>query len=214
MVRHPRLIAKPLVILSIGPIVRISPNEIHVNDPKYIDPIFTGPGKRRDKGQMTVNGLSASPTALATQKHDLHRSRRAALNPFFSKQNIRRLEPTIVEVLDRIFLRLDQHLEENSPVNMSLLYRAATHDIISEYAFGQGFVCFDRQDLNEPYFKAYHEMVLAWHFGCYFPWVGNLMRKLPPYIVTALVPTAIHFINIIKVYTYVFGFNDIRRLRN
>jgi hypothetical protein len=143
--------------------------------------------------------LNASPTALATQKHDLHKARRAALNPFFSKQNLRLLEPSIAEVLDHMFQRLDQHLGTGMPVNMNLLYSAATHDIISDYAFGQGFVCFNKQDLNKPYFDAYHELILNWHMGCYFPWIGNLMRRLPPYIVTLLMPPARYYINMIDV---------------
>lgn len=183
----------------VGPIVRISPDEIHINDPNFIEQLYGGPGKRRDKGQRTVNGLGASPTALGSQKHDLHRSRRAALNPFFSKQNIRRLDPTVANVLGHIFQRLDHQIRTRQPINLSILYRAATHDIISEYAWGESGVCFGKEDLNQPYFQAYHEMVTTWHVGCYFPWIGHTMRKLPSWAVAMLVPTARHAINTIEV---------------
>ena len=173
-----------------GPIVRITPRIIHINDPEYIDQIFAGPGKKRDKGQRSISGFADSPTALATQWHDLHRSRRAALSPFFSKQNIRRLEPTIVDVLHLVFQRLDQHLESQSPINLSLLFRAATYDIISKYAFGEDAVSLSRPDLNQPYFQAYHEMVLSWHIGCYFPWIGHVIRRLPPAVIAMLIPSA------------------------
>ena len=32
-----------------GPIVRISPNEFHISDPGFIDELYPGPGKPRDK---------------------------------------------------------------------------------------------------------------------------------------------------------------------
>lgn len=131
--------------------------------------------------------------------HDLHRSRRAALSPFFSKQNIRRLEPTLVEVLHLVFQRLDENIESRRPINLALLFRAATYDIISDYAFGEGPANLKKPDLNKPYFDAYHEMVMTWHIGCYFPWIGHLMRRLPPAAVTMLMPTAKNSIETIEV---------------
>lgn len=184
---------------STGPIVRISPTEVHVNDPEFIDQLFAGSGKRREKGQLTLNGLGTTPTAIGTRDHSLHKSRRAALNPFFSTAKIRRLEPMVHEVLYQIFQRLDEHRRADMPVNLNLLYRAATHDLIADYAFGQGFVCFSRSDLNQPYFDAYHQMVMNWHFGTYFPWVGRLFRRLPPSIVKKVMPTVLPFINMIEV---------------
>lgn len=103
------------------------------------------------------------------------------------------------EVLSQIFLRLDSAEKTSEPVNMSMLYRAATHDLIADYAFGQGSVCFSREDLNQPYFQAYHEMVLTWHFGCYFPWFTHLVRLLPMSVVTRMVPSVKQFILMIHV---------------
>ena len=40
-----------------GPIIRITPHEIHVDDPDFIDELFTGPGKRRDKNRMIGGAL-------------------------------------------------------------------------------------------------------------------------------------------------------------
>jgi hypothetical protein len=103
------------------------------------------------------------------------------------------------EVLGQIIQRLETAKTTSEPVNMGLLYRAATHDLIADYAFGQGSVCFSREDLNQPYFQAYHEMVLTWHFGCYFPWFSHVVRRLPTSIVVAMVPSVKQFILMIQV---------------
>ena len=103
------------------------------------------------------------------------------------------------EVLRQIIQRLETAKKTSEPVNISLLYRAATHDLIADYAFGQGSVCFSREDLNQPYFQAYHEMVLTWHFGCYFPWFSHIVRRLPTSIVISMVPSVKQFISMIEV---------------
>lgn len=33
----------------VGPIIRINPHEIHINDPEYIDEVYAGSSKKRDK---------------------------------------------------------------------------------------------------------------------------------------------------------------------
>jgi hypothetical protein len=36
-------------MFSKGPIVRITPNEVHFNDPEFIDTLYPGPGRKTDK---------------------------------------------------------------------------------------------------------------------------------------------------------------------
>ena len=92
-----------------GPIIRIGPDEIHIDDPNFYNEIYTSNARRRDKSTLwfwmvgTGNGM-LDGASFATMGHDLHRLRRSAVNPFFSKRMVQELEPRVkskVELLKK-----------------------------------------------------------------------------------------------------------------
>jgi cytochrome P450 len=182
-----------------GPIVRIKPGVIHINDPEFIDQVYTGAGKRRDKTQTIANGLSTKHTALTTIDHYEHRRRRAILNPFFSKQSIRQLERLIHQAEGKVLHRLDMHAESSLPIKMNTLYNAVTQDIISDYCFGESTNSLDRDDLNEPFFKGIEDSQKSFHFDTYNPWFYDILRMLPLALITYLVPFAKVYLELAQV---------------
>ena len=182
-----------------GPIVRIRPDVLHINDPEFIDPLFGTPGKRRDKYKVTTTGYNTTAAALGTVPHDLHRSRRAALNPFFSKQSVRRLEPVLNQTLVKVLGNLSAAAKSGEPLNIHLLYNAATSDIIYDYCFGDSPNNLDRADLNEEFFTAFHEASKGYHAGCYIPGLFAVAKTLPIRVMAWLVPGVFVFRNLILV---------------
>ena len=47
-----------------GPIVRISPNEVHFNDPDFIDSLYPGAGERKTNRPVMVGKRSGSKSAI------------------------------------------------------------------------------------------------------------------------------------------------------
>lgn len=78
-------------------IVRINPWELHINDPDYYDQLYAGAGKRRDKYLYYTEQFGNPKSMIGTISHDLHRTRRAPPNRFFSKASVSRLEAVIQE---------------------------------------------------------------------------------------------------------------------
>lgn len=80
-----------------GPILRINPYELHIADPSFVHEIYAVGNRRRDRWEWSerVGGFDGS--VAVTIAHELHRKRRAALNPFFSKASIRKLQHEIDE---------------------------------------------------------------------------------------------------------------------
>jgi cytochrome P450 len=181
--------------------VRIRPEVLHINDPEYIDQVFGTAGKRRDKYKLTTNGLATPGAAIGTIPHDLHRNRRAPLNPYFSKQSIHRLEPILQRILRKVLSRLAKNAKSREPIGAQLLYAATTSDIISDYCFGQSSNNLDREDLNEPYFSAFTESIKGYHIATFSPWTVTLIRVLPTKVTIFLVPQLEVTLNRIKVST-------------
>lgn len=44
-----------------GPIIRISPWELHISDPEFFSELYTGPSRRREKWQFYTQQVRRSP---------------------------------------------------------------------------------------------------------------------------------------------------------
>ncbi|PMD38683.1 cytochrome P450 [Hyaloscypha variabilis F] len=167
-----------------GPIVRINPYELHINDPDYYDEVYAGGGKKRDKYSRFIRLYGADKGTLVTLDHDLHRVRRSALNPFFSKANVRKLEPIIQRRAQKVLFRMGNLENTGQPLNIFYLFSAFTSDVIVEYAFGESHDYLDREDLNEDF---YHMMDSMHHMGAaakQFSWLMPLLLSIPQSITT------------------------------
>lgn len=86
--------------------------------------------------------------AVGTTDHELHRMRRSALNPFFSKQTVMRLEPIIKTHVDHLHRRLNEFFGTGQVVNLSDAFTCLSADVIGSYAFGKEYGFLDSKDFN------------------------------------------------------------------
>lgn len=110
-----------------GPVIRINPEEVHIADADFYDVVYTGPTHKRDKWAWFCNQFGIPDSAFATVKHDVHRMRRNALNPFFSKGKVRSLQPLIEEVAHKLLSRFEEFKESGEQFTLSLAYAALTN---------------------------------------------------------------------------------------
>lgn len=110
-----------------GPIIRINPHELHVMDPDFFHVLYAGAGQKRDRDLWHTQGLGVDGSVLATVSHDHHRKRRAALNPFFSMQNTRKLLPLVQERIDTLVARLLSYKDTDEVVNLTHAFSSASN---------------------------------------------------------------------------------------
>ncbi|ETS81109.1 hypothetical protein PFICI_06111 [Pestalotiopsis fici W106-1] len=136
-----------------GPIVRISPHEVHCADSAFVDEIYAVGGRKRDKPRHQVSGSAMEFSGFATYDHDLHRLRRGPLAKFFSRTQIAKLEPSIQDLVQRLCDKLLLESGRGKPVDVTMAYSCFTSDAIAEYAFGESFG-FLAQETWEPNYRA------------------------------------------------------------
>ncbi|KAI0181144.1 cytochrome P450 [Hypoxylon sp. FL1284] len=139
-----------------GPIVRISPDELHCNDPHFTDEIYASGCRIRDKWQhnlKTSGASSSSATEFATVSHELHRMRKGAIAKFFSRQQMLKLEGEVHDSTQRTIDKMLRCANEG-PFDVKEAFNCFTADIISQYAFGEPMGFID-QDGWEPNFATW-----------------------------------------------------------
>ena len=169
-----------------GPIVRITPHELHLKDPNYYAEQFPGYTRRRDKVGRFV-GNATGNSMFGTISSTLHRKRRGALNPFFSKRSILEIEPIIQDRIDELCDKMKDHLKSGEPVELHMAYMAVSLDIISYHAFGRSLGMLKQPESETQKWKsAIKGATQAAIFTRHFPAIGNLLMLLPISVVKVL----------------------------
>ncbi|KAI2628686.1 putative cytochrome P450 [Hypoxylon sp. NC1633] len=171
-----------------GPIVRISPNELHCDDPAFIDTLYAGGSVHRDKYEYFTCQFGIPESIFATVNHNHHRLRRGAVNRFFSKASVTKLEPTIHNKIDKLCHQLSTHIGDKNPVQLNMAFSCLTTDVVTTYAFAK---CYDFLD-DATFEHNFHAPIVAGtDLGPYikqFRFIFPLMKSLPDSWVTALNP--------------------------
>ncbi|WYZ35865.1 hypothetical protein EsH8_X_000512 [Colletotrichum jinshuiense] len=156
-----------------GPIVRISPHEVHCNDTGFSDEIYAVSGRRRDKPVHQINGSALGESGFGTVNHDLHRVRRIPLAKFFSRSMISRLESDVHGLVQKLCDKLLAQTDKQEPFDVTMAYSCFTSDAISGYCFGESFG-FLNQDSWYPNFREPTASILRPVFIFrFFPWTKS-----------------------------------------
>lgn len=114
--------------------------------------------------------------------------RRAALNPYFSKASVNKLEIINREKISTLLGRFEIHRATGEVISLSIILRALTSDIINQYAFGSSDNNLDRDDYNASFYEsiaAFFEVAPA---AMHCSWLGPVLNSLPVSLMVKLSP--------------------------
>lgn len=191
-------------LLPQGPIVRISPHELHINDPEFHDKLYRNEG-RWEKYRFPFAFQGDSKSIAQTINHDVHRLRRAALNPFFSKQKIAFMESAILDQVEKLSRRIEEFAASGRVLPLGFAYSALTMDIITEYAMEKTYGNLDYEDFNQDMVDCIRGFGKMWRLGKHMNWLPRLMSLVPPSVTLKLDPKLGQFKAFQEVRKHFFG---------
>ncbi|KAJ5692351.1 cytochrome P450 [Penicillium macrosclerotiorum] len=177
-----------------GPIVRISPYELHIDDPEYYDTLYARDAPR-NKYVHLVGMFGAPDSAFGTVDHRLHRMRRQPMNPFFSQQRIRQLEPMLRGMVDKLVSGMIGFMERKSALPVYHAFNAFTTDVVAEYTLGESFHYLDDPEFSPQWSRTMQAIVKAGTQFKQFRWLMALFEALPRWLVLIFDPDLVPVID-------------------
>jgi hypothetical protein len=174
-----------------GPIVRINPDELHIDDYEFYETIYTNdrPSYPLDKSDKFRYRFRLPDATFSTPLSEQHRERRAALAPSFSRQRIQRLNGKANEVMELISHRLaTEFAGTGCVVNFSDVWSGLALDVVSAFAFGRSEGCSAAPNFTSPMLAAAQNMTWAGHWFAHFKFLPGLLNLIPERTLAALVP--------------------------
>ncbi|KAM3510947.1 hypothetical protein MY11210_005413, partial [Beauveria gryllotalpidicola] len=133
-----------------GPIVRISPWEVHIKDSNWNDVYKLS--SRAAKPRWYYKSFGKATSTATTESDHLHRIRRQAVQPWFSSQNVTRSLPKIQEAINKLHDRLASSVGQ--VINLSDAYRSLSLDVATAFIFRKPFGALDHPDFNKDFNEA------------------------------------------------------------
>ncbi|ETS73447.1 hypothetical protein PFICI_15052 [Pestalotiopsis fici W106-1] len=176
-----------------GPVVRITPDELHIDDPDYYDEVFCNSHSSRpiDKMERFRYRLNHPDSTLSTTSAEDHKARRAALAPFFSSSRVRSYNGDLQAIMERISHRLaTEFAGTDRVIHVTHMWASLTADMIMELAFGHSSRLRDAPDFRSPVPEAMSNIAYLAHYATHFPIIGIMIKFLPDALMNMLAPAA------------------------
>ena len=166
-------------IAQTGPIIRISPYELHINDPTYYEKLYRNDGGRWDKYDWNYvahgRGLDV---AISAPDHYLHKTLRQPLSPFFSKANVGRKMDIVYKHLDKLEAIMTRKAAAKETFDLGAAISAWARDVSNEFIMGKSYDNLDKDDFDKDFTTMVTDEGRMWRCIKHIP-VLRLAYSLP-----------------------------------
>jgi hypothetical protein len=127
-------------------------------------------------------------TAFGTVSHDLHRKRRLAISPFFSRKFTKNAETVFQDQVERLSRVLHSSYQSGNVLDLRITYLAFTTDTVCRLAFGGSLGLQDNTSSAEDWAETMEAVARLTPLIKQFPFLISLVKKVPLPLLSYVVP--------------------------
>lgn len=161
-----------------GPIVRISPHELHISDAAYYEHLYRQEGIW-NKYHWANKAFGVPNSTITCVDHNLHKRRRAPLERFMSKANVVKNIDIIQRLTTSLSDRIGAYAGKAETINLGSAISAFVRDVATELLLGKTYNNLGKEDFNEGMTAVFQGGGHVWRLTKHMPWFGPLMKSMP-----------------------------------
>ncbi|KAI0175596.1 trichodiene oxygenase [Hypoxylon sp. FL1284] len=159
-----------------GPIIRISPYELHIIDPAFFNTLYCMDG-RWDKYAWTYDAFGAKGSTVFGSGHDAHKAHRRAIASVFSKPNVAARQDILHRNVNKLCGRISKLA--GTTFNLGAAISSFTRDNANEFIVGKAYNELDLEDFGVGLSNASQGAGVFWRTTKFMPWFGPAIRGMP-----------------------------------
>ncbi|KAI4659907.1 uncharacterized protein J4E79_005709 [Alternaria viburni] len=176
-----------------GPLVRVNPDHLSLNDPFFYTEIYSGAGRKMNKHPELSQTVATS--VVSTKDHDLHRQRRGYIANMFSKKSISDLENVVQSKVDKLVMLMKQAYRTEETLIGHLMFGSLAVDIISHYAYGESFGDLDKPGLPCELQRDVKGVALTLNLRKFFPAMDAVLMRIPAWLIVRINPSIVSWLD-------------------
>ncbi|GAB1317090.1 Cytochrome P450 monooxygenase [Madurella fahalii] len=174
-----------------GPVVRINPWELHIDDPDFYSQVYASGVKQHvNKSAWHQSGFGLDGSHALTESHEHHRLRRKPLGAFFSRKGLERVEPFLLDVGRTLGDRMASFRGSGAILNMDHVFSAFAGDVIAVLCLENPLNLLQSENFALEWWTSIVNATLIATPFAHLPWLLSWVRFVPLGVLLRVAPGA------------------------
>jgi hypothetical protein len=172
-----------------GPIIRLSPSEVHIQDSSFFHVLYSQT-RLWDKPKHLQHRFKNDNGVFTTPSHEVHRHRRAAVSPFFSKRKISQNGPSLQLRADQLCDIIEREYKNSKKIlQLDAMFACFVADTIVSFCFDKNYKWLESPDFHCDFAEAMDGIVENVHLVTQFSTLAKAMNMLSDRVLAVLNPS-------------------------